>query len=254
MSIERFAVINRAGSRITALGEVRDEPRVYERSFWSIVLGRCYWNTRRVVPDASNRLIINYHNAERLEDQEGEVDIKDVLEPCYRRKEQWRDITVVDEEARALLGNELYQRFESVRGDPANYVCYEEMKDFDGEVVRKIRRRQHNKYETMLLFKIREKFRWSQTKRSPINDSAIHSYAVSLMIRDHLRIVDRHRILSRIVTRYYTPLRCDIEDVDNASAPVGQALQQAVEDTRVEENWQRFLGWGINPRPVVQSQ
>jgi hypothetical protein len=188
-------------------------------------------------------------NAEKEVEQEDEVDVTDVLEPCYRRVNESNPA----DDKLAVLGDELYQRYALVQGD-TTCVRYTEVRDFDGEVLRKIKHRFHNKYETMLLYRIREKFIWSLTKRSAINDSAIHSYAVSLMIRDHLRIVDRQRILKTIVTRFYVPLKSDIEDVDIQNAPLNIKYQNAVSDTRVEQSWQRFFGLGLRTQPVSQPR
>jgi hypothetical protein len=262
--LERFAILNKLESREFELGQgTPSEYRRFERSFWTIVFGNMYWNRRYVVPHAANQQAMNDFEAEDEEEENEEqvFDVTDVLEPIERKVITRRQMDVVhdivDEDADEAIdvgGVMLNDRLVNQQG---LYRYEEEVKpvlDFDGEPLRKIKRKMKRRYETILLYKLREKFRWATTPRNALNDTAIHNYAVALMVRDHLRSVDRHRILTTIVDRYYTPLRSDMSSVNYSNSVVVSSLRKRVNGTYVEANFQRFLGLGIapNPRPQVQ--
>jgi hypothetical protein len=236
--------------------------RLPRRSFWTIVFGNMYWNRRHVVPDHINERIIADFTAENEEDdtEDKVTDVTDVLEPMTRRRQIEPTITttadVVEDEDEGVDVGVVDQQDMIVNQRTeiqVNWVV-ETVKDFDGEPLRKVKRRMYRKYETILLYKLREKFRWASTPRTVLNDSAIHHYVVSLMIKDHVRTADRHRILATIVDRFYTPLRSDIESTYYSKSVVGSDLRRRVTETVVEENWQRFIGLGdiSSPGPQIQ--
>jgi hypothetical protein len=236
--------------------------RLPRRDFWTIVFGNMYWNRRHVVPDHINEKVFADFTAENEEDDTEDkiADVTDVLELVTRKRQiEPTVVETADIVAHADEGvdvGELDQRDMIVNQQTlvqANWVD-EPVMDFDGEPLRKVKRRMHRKYETILLYRLREKFRWASTPRTKLNDNAIHYYVVSLMVKDHVRIADRHRILTTIVDRFYTPLKSDIESSFYSKSMVGSSLRDRLDETVVEQNWQRFVTLGDRPSVTPQTQ
>jgi len=222
-------------------------------SVWATLFGNFYWNKRRVVTASVEADVEHVHETILDMDEEEE----DILEYHFKlvtkvmTKKQLVDVLERGVRVKSV-NNEDALHISSYLPDSRLSVCYYEVVVEGDERVKRVRG--VPAYESRLLRRLREKFVWHLTPFNEINEACIHHHVIQLMKEDHVRAIDRARIIENgIVSQFFVPAKGDIYAADFRNSKTLASLRGQVFARRVDFNWQRFIGLGLRPQVGTSS-